>query len=475
MAPVTDENDNLIEVCNEPKSFARGNFVYHHVLNPTRVPAKAGVIAIRDITSDMFVLNFTTNVAGKLRGLLGGNVGAVINALHPNGWEGKLEFYYALLPKTCVRPSTYRHEVESTFKHQLLTIGSMSRKDDSNSVYVFTYEPTGEYLLSVANTSDLGRTLARKIIYLNKFQRHKNPPAFSPVHQFVHKNGPFNRMNGLSIEEIGGPNLTREEGLAVAAKYARIHGTEKLLTGGIVPLEEWNHPILNNPMETSMDSRITNAANYMGILPDYFIAGYSATDLGNPVATPMISPYNRFLIRKEPTGEMGVDGKPVLRKIISYGQSSYGYDIRMSRNDLKVFTNVHAVEVDPRNINPAVYLQPIIRVAEDGAEYVLLPGKSGMLGHSLERFNMPPDVFGTCQSKSTYARALCGVIVTPLEPGWCGDLVIEVVNYSDIPVRVYLNQGIAQVNFYRGLRPDVTYADRDGKYQHQSGTQNAIV
>lgn len=162
-------------------------------------------------------------------------------------------------------------------------------------------------------------------------------------------------------------------------------------------------------------------------------------------------------------------------RVISYGLSSFGYDIRLSDKELKVFTNIWCGEVDPRQIDSGVYTTPAIRTASDGERYVLLPPNTGMLGHTVEYFRMPESILGICQSKSTYARAFVSVLVTPLEPGWHGQLVVEVVNHTTVPARVYLNQGIAQLMFLKGDRPHVTYADRDGKYQGQRGTTDAKV
>lgn len=170
------------------------------------------------------------------------------------------------------------------------------------------------------------------------------------------------------------------------------------------------------------------------------------------------------------------DGERSIRKILSYGLSSYGYDIRLNNKELKVFTNDSGLIVDPRKIDAKIYKTPEILFDEsDNAAYVILPPNTGLLGHSVEYFRIPKDVVGTALGKSTYARCFISVIVTPLEPGWEGQLVIEVVNHSPLPTRVYLNQGICQIMFHKGNPCEVNYGDRRGKYMRQLGTIDAIV
>lgn len=170
---------------------------------------------------------------------------------------------------------------------------------------------------------------------------------------------------------------------------------------------------------------------------------------------PMISPFSTFQVRRTPDLE---------RRIVSYGLSSFGYDIRIGR-EFRVFRN-RAVVIDPLNFDERVYDTEIAEIGEP----LIIPPHSYVLGVSMERFCMPNDVVGICVGKSTYAR--CGIIVnvTPLEPGWVGFLTIEVANTTSIPAKIYPGQGIAQILFFRGDRPNVTYADRDGKYQNQGET-----
>lgn len=152
------------------------------------------------------------------------------------------------------------------------------------------------------------------------------------------------------------------------------------------------------------------------------------------------------------------------QKVISYGLSSCGYDIRLGY-DFKIFSDMESVDcIDPKDFESEVLKE----VEPKYGNVVKVPALSYALGVSLEKFHMPKDVVGVCVGKSTLAR--CGLIVnvTPLEPGWEGHLTIEISNSSRVPVKLYLGEGIAQVLFFRTTTvPEVTYADRDGKYQGQ--------
>lgn len=195
----------------------------------------------------------------------------------------------------------------------------------------------------------------------------------------------------------------------------------------------------------------------MTILADWQIAELCKGD------KPMISPFYPEKMRISEAGH----------RVPSFGLTSYGYDISISDQGLKLFTDIHGDEVDPRNINPNIYITPEIKFAEDGAPYVRIPPHGFLLGHTREWFYMPRDVLGNCLGKSTYARGALSVIVTPLEPDWSGNLVVEVVNNCNLPVRMYLNCGIAQVLFFQGEPCDSGYGD--GKYQGQRGTQDALA
>ena len=165
-----------------------------------------------------------------------------------------------------------------------------------------------------------------------------------------------------------------------------------------------------------------------------------------------ISPFNKSLVTEG---------------IISYGVSSFGYDVILStefKQFRKVKDNGELVIVDPKK-----------GFTEDEYETIthensfILPPRSFILGRTVEKFKIPKNVLSICMGKSTYARCGIIVIVTPLEPAWEGTVTLEIFNSSDQPVRIYPNEGICQFIFLTGNEPDTTYADRKGKYQGQTG------
>jgi dCTP deaminase len=148
--------------------------------------------------------------------------------------------------------------------------------------------------------------------------------------------------------------------------------------------------------------------------------------------------------------------------VISYGVSSYGYDVRVGRH-FKVFTNARCAVVDPKHFDPASF------VDIDG-DSCLIPPNSFALAETVEYLEIPRDVIAICVGKSTYAR--CGIIVnvTPLEPEWRGRITIEISNTTPLPAKIYAGEGIAQILFLRTDAPCRTsYADKQGKYQDQPG------
>ena len=157
------------------------------------------------------------------------------------------------------------------------------------------------------------------------------------------------------------------------------------------------------------------------------------------------------------------EGKQVRAGTISYGLSSFGYDIRCGYH-FKVFTDVHSMVVDPKNFNPKCFV-------DIEGDRCIIPPNSFALTHSVEYFRIPDNVMTVVLGKSTYAR--CGIIVnvTPLEPGWEGQVTLEFSNTTPLPAIIYAGEGCAQVLFFEGEKPAVTYADRDGKYQGQRGVQ----
>lgn len=150
----------------------------------------------------------------------------------------------------------------------------------------------------------------------------------------------------------------------------------------------------------------------------------------------------------------------VTKNKISYGLSSYGYDIRVA-SEFKIFTNINNTMVDPKEFDER-------NVVDFNGNICIVPPNSFALARTVEYFNMPDNVLAICLGKSTYAR--CGIIVnvTPFEPSFCGHITIEISNTTPLPAKIYANEGIAQVLFLEGDTPcDVTYKDRAGKYQGQ--------
>lgn len=178
----------------------------------------------------------------------------------------------------------------------------------------------------------------------------------------------------------------------------------------------------------------------MGILPDSWIRDRAERD-------GMIEP---FVDRQHREG------------IISYGVSSYGYDARVS-TEFKIFTNVDSAVVDPKNFAAN-------SLVERDTDVCVIPPNSFALARTVEYFRIPKDVLVICVGKSTYAR--CGIIVnvTPLEPEWEGHVTLEFSNTTPLPAKIYANEGACQFLFLKGEGlPEVSYADRKGKYQGQTG------
>jgi dCTP deaminase len=148
--------------------------------------------------------------------------------------------------------------------------------------------------------------------------------------------------------------------------------------------------------------------------------------------------------------------------VVSYGLSSCGYDLRAA-DEFKIFTNVNNSIVDPKRFDERSFV--VVRSA-----CVVIPPNSFALARSVERFKIPRDVLAVCVGKSTYAR--CGIIVnvTPFEPEWEGIATLEISNTTPLPAKIYANEGLCQVLFFRSDEPcETSYADRHGKYQNQAG------
>jgi dCTP deaminase len=152
----------------------------------------------------------------------------------------------------------------------------------------------------------------------------------------------------------------------------------------------------------------------------------------------------------------------VRQGVISYGVSSYGYDVRVG-DEFKVFTNVYNTVVDPKNFDPKSFV-------DIKADVCIIPPNSFALASTIEYFKIPRDILTVCLGKSTYAR--CGIIVnvTPFEPEWEGHVTIEISNTTPLPAKIYANEGIAQVLFFQSDEPCAkSYKDKKGKYQAQRG------
>ena len=156
------------------------------------------------------------------------------------------------------------------------------------------------------------------------------------------------------------------------------------------------------------------------------------------------------------------EDRQVRHGVISYGLSSYGYDIRVA-DEFKVFTNINNTVVDPKNFDDRSFV-------DMKTEVCIIPPNSFALAKTVEYFRIPRDVLTVCVGKSTYAR--CGLIVnvTPFEPEWEGYVTLEISNTTPLPAKVYANEGISQVLFFQSDEVcEVSYADKQGKYQKQQG------
>jgi dCTP deaminase len=155
-------------------------------------------------------------------------------------------------------------------------------------------------------------------------------------------------------------------------------------------------------------------------------------------------------------------------RVISYGLSSYGYDVR-SANEFKIFTNINSAIVDPKNFDSSGFVDITTDVC-------IIPPNSFALARTVEYFKIPRDVLVICLGKSTYAR--CGIIVnvTPLEPEWEGHITLEFSNTTNLPAKIYANEGVAQLIFFQANSPcEVSYKDRNGKYNKQQGVTLPIT
>lgn len=173
----------------------------------------------------------------------------------------------------------------------------------------------------------------------------------------------------------------------------------------------------------------------------------------------LIAPFEPSLIR-----QIEVDNQS--RRVISYGLSSYGYDIRLSANDFQVFRHIPGTVVDPKKFNPQNLERSQLH-SDDSGSYFILPAHSYGLGVALERIEVPDNVSVICIGKSTYARIGLIANLTPAEAGWRGHLTLEFSNSSSADCRIYANEGVVQLLFFEGEPCAVSYETRRGKYQDQ--------
>ena len=175
----------------------------------------------------------------------------------------------------------------------------------------------------------------------------------------------------------------------------------------------------------------------------------------------MIQPFHPELVRR-------VNNNPV----ISYGLSSYGYDLRLSASDFRIFRHIPGTVVDPKCFS-SENLEAAKLHKDDSGEFFILPAHTYGLGVALERIDLPDNVTVICIGKSTYARIGLIANLTPAEAGWRGHLTLEFSNSSSADCRVYANEGIVQLLFFEGDRCAVSYETRKGKYQDQ--TENVTL
>ena len=190
---------------------------------------------------------------------------------------------------------------------------------------------------------------------------------------------------------------------------------------------------------------VNNLNIFMSIKSDKWIKEMSSNHK-------MIEPFEHGQVRE------GKDNE----RLISYGTSSYGYDVRCS-NEFKVFTNIHSATVDPKKFDENSFVDVV-------SDVCVIPPNSFALASTVEYFRIPRNVLTICLGKSTYAR--CGIIVnvTPLEPEWEGHVTLEFSNTTSLPAKIYANEGVAQMLFLESDEEcEVSYKDRGGKYQGQTG------
>lgn len=175
----------------------------------------------------------------------------------------------------------------------------------------------------------------------------------------------------------------------------------------------------------------------------------------------MIEPFEPRLVRS-----VSVDGNGLLRPVLSYGLSSYGYDIRLSPEEFLVFRHIPGTVVNPKKFNPKNLESVPLHSDEDG-DFFIIPAHSYGLGVALERLHIPSNITVICIGKSSYARVGLIANLTPIEASWRGHLTLEFSNASSADCRIYANEGVVQLLFLEGEPCETTYDARSGKYQDQ--------
>ena len=198
------------------------------------------------------------------------------------------------------------------------------------------------------------------------------------------------------------------------------------------------------------------------LIPDYAIEALCTGDCSIEIDGTIVNNKKRPMI--EPFINTSVKVNDNDQRIPSYGLSSFGYDVRLAP-EFKLFSKPNDGRIiDIMNFDEREFVEEV------KADSVILPPGGLLLSRTVEYFSIPNNVMGTCSNKSTWARIGMFSLVTPLEPGWEGNLVVEITNCTNLPMRIYAGVGIAQIEFEASkVRPNVTYGDRGGKYQGQTG------
>jgi dCTP deaminase len=211
--------------------------------------------------------------------------------------------------------------------------------------------------------------------------------------------------------------------------------------------------VMNTGRVATTDNAYAHWKSLLRPLTEAEIAGYCA------MYPRMIAPFETELVRQRSIPLSEVHG--YIEKVISYGTSSYGYDVRCA-DEFKIFTNINSTVIDPKNFDDKSFV-------DFKGDVCIIPPNSFALARTVEKFHIPRDVLTVCLGKSTYAR--CGIIVnvTPFEPEWEGYVTLEFSNTTPLPAKIYAHEGVAQVLFLKADDTcETSYADRGGKYQGQA-------